>query len=137
MGLFGYLFGSKPGAVALRDPPAAVSIDALEEVKDRIVAACQTRADWSQHARQQIAGRAKEIFYMMLAARDLLQAMSLAKSDLENISILIAKASTAEEELALLLDSLGPDARDLRRDLDKAFAPTRDDIRARLSRYEG
>jgi hypothetical protein len=137
MRLFAYLFGSKSQPDGLRKPPPVVSIDAIEELKDRIVAACQTRADWSQHARVQIAGRAKEIFYMLLAARDLLQASSLAKSDLENIAILIEKASTAEEQLAAVLDMLGPDGRDLRRDLDKVFVPSRDAIRECLSRYDG
>lgn len=137
MGLFAYLFGARPEARAPRAPLPAVSIDALEDVKDRIVAVCQSRAEWSQDTRVQIAGRAKEVFYMMLAARDLLQASSLTKNDLENIGILIGKASAAEEGLAFALDTLGSDARDLRRDLDRVFAPSHDEMRARLARYEG
>jgi hypothetical protein len=136
MGLFANLFGGKARGDASRTPPP-VPLDALEELKDRIVSDCAMRADWSQHARTQIADRAKEIFYLTLAARDLLRASRLERSDLENIAILVEKASSAENELAALLDPLGADARDLRRDLAKAFAPCREAILQQLPRQEG
>ena len=136
MGLFANLFGGKGRENSARTP-AAVPLDALEEVKDRIVADCARRADWSQHARIQIADRAKEIFYLTLAARDLLRANKLEQSDLETIAILIEKASAAENHLAVLLDPLGADARDLRRDLARALEPCREAVLLHLPRQDG
>ncbi|HUO93622.1 MAG TPA: hypothetical protein VMU22_11895 [Rhizomicrobium sp.] len=136
MGLFGNLFGSKARTDAAR-MLTSVPLDALEEVKDRILSDCARRADWSQHARILIADRAKEVFYLILAARDLLRANRLERSDLDNIAILVEKATAAEEQLAAQLDPLGPDARDLRRELAKAFAPCREAIVQLLPRQDG
>ena len=136
MGLFANLFGGKARGDASRTPPP-VPLDALEEVKDRIVSDCAMRADWSQHSRTLIADRAKEIFYLTLAARDLLRANKLERSDLENIAVLMEKASAAENHLAALLDPLGADARDLRRDLAKALEPCREAILLHLPRQDG
>jgi hypothetical protein len=135
MGLFSLLFGNRnPSAV---QPPAPVPLDALEDVKDRILAACQSHGDWGEQAKAKIAAKAKEIFYMTLAARDLLRASSLDRDDVANISILLERMSAAESELVPALDALDADARDLRRDLEKAFRPCRDGIRQRLGRQEG
>ena len=112
-------------------------IDALEDVKDRILLACRSHGDWSDQAKAKIAAKAKEIFYMTLAARDLLRASSLGRDDVANIGILLERMSAAEGELASALDALDADARDLRRDLEKAFRPCDDGIRQRLSRQDG
>jgi hypothetical protein len=135
MGLFAFLFGSRNPAAA--PPPAPVPLDALEEVKDRIIAACGSHGDWGEHVKAKIAAKAKEIFYMTLAARDLLRASSLGRDDVANIDILLDRMSAAESELVLTLDVLGVDARDLRRDLEKAFRPCRDGILQRLGRQDG
>ena len=135
MGLFAFLFGNRNSAVA--PPPAPVPLDALEEVKDRILAACGSHADWSAHAKAKIAAKAKEIFYMTLAARDLLRASHLGPEDIANINILLERMSAAESELVPALDALDADARDLRRDLEKALQPCRDGIRQRLGRQDG
>ena len=134
MGLFALLFGSRTPTAA---PPRPVPIDALEEVKDRILAACEQRGDWGEQARAKIAAKAKEIFYMTLAARDLLRASSLGPDDIANIDILLDRMTAAERELVLTLDALDADARDLRRALEKAFQPCNAAIRQRLGRQDG
>jgi hypothetical protein len=135
MGLFAFLFGNRNPAAA--QPQAPVPLDALEDVKDRILAACGSHADWSGHAKAKIAAKAKEIFYMTLAARDLLRASHLGRDDVANIKILLERMSVAESEIVPALDALGADARDLRRDLEQAFQPCRDAIRQRLGRQDG
>jgi len=135
MGLFAFLFGNRNPATA--PPPAPVPLDALEEVKDRILAACGSHADWSGHAKAKIAAKAKEIFFITLAARDLLRASNLGHDDVANVKILLERMSAAESELVPALDALGADARDLRRDLVKAFQPCRDGILKRLGLQDG
>lgn len=134
MGLFEFLFGRRTPPVA---PLPPVPLDALEEVKDRILAACESRSDWGEHVRARIAAKAKEIFYMTLAARDLLRASSLGRDDVANIHILLERMTAAESELASKLDALDADARDLRRALEKAFQHCSDAIRRRLGRQDG
>jgi hypothetical protein len=134
MGLFSFLFGRSP---VVAQPPAPVPIDALEDVKDRIIAACKSHDEWGDQAKAKIAAKAKEIFYMTLAARDFLRASSLDRDDVANIGILLERMSAAEGELVSALDALDVDARDLRRDLEKAFRPCDDGIRQRLSRQDG
>ena len=129
MGLFSFLFGPRRPVAA--QPPAPVPLDALEDVKDRILLACRSHSDWGDQAKAKIAAKAKEIFYMTLAARDLLRASSLGRDDVANIGILLERMSAAEGELASALDALDADARDLRRDLEKAFRPCDDGIRQR------
>jgi hypothetical protein len=135
MGLFAFLFGNRNPSAA--PPPAPVPLDALEDVKDRILAACGSHADWNGHAKAKIAAKAKEIFFMTLAARDLLRASQLRHDDVANIKILLERMSVAESELVPALDALGADARDLRRDLVKAFQPCRDGILKRLGLQDG
>ena len=135
MGLFDFLFGHRNPPVA--GPLAPVPIDALEDLKDRIIAACGSHGDWGDQAKAKIAAKAKEVFYMTLAARDLLRASSLDRDDVINIGILLERMSAAEGELASALDALDADARDLRRDLEKAFRPCNDGIRQRLRRQDG
>jgi acyl-homoserine lactone acylase PvdQ len=135
MGLFSFLFGSRSPDAAQPRPP--VPLDALEEVKDRIVAACEARSDWNAQTKIRIAAKARETFYMTLAARDLLRASSLDRDDVANIGILLERMAAAESELASSLDALGADARDLRRDLEKAFRPCNDGIRQRLGLQDG
>jgi hypothetical protein len=135
MGLFAFLFGSRNPAAAR--PPAPVPLDALEDVKDRILAACGSHEGWGEQTRAKIAAKAKEIFYMTLAARDLLRASSLGREDVANINILLERMSAAEGQLVSALDALDADARDLRRDLEKVFRPCSEGIRERLGRQEG
>jgi hypothetical protein len=135
MGLLAFLFGHRNSTAG--QPPTPVPLDALEEVKDRILAACGSHNDWGAQARAKIAAKAKEIFYMTLAARDLLRASSLDHNDIANINILLERMSAAESELVAALDLLDADARDLRRDLEKAFPPCEDAIRRRLKRQDG
>ncbi len=118
-------------------PQAPVPIDALEDVKDRIIGACESHGDWGEQAKAKIAAKAKEIFYMTLAARDLLRANSLDRDDVVNVGILLERMSAAEGELASALDALDADARDLRRELEKAFRPCNEGIRQRLRRQDG
>ena len=134
MGLFDFLFGR--GNPPAAQPPAPVPIDALEEVKDRILAACASH-DWGEQAKAKIAAKAKEIFYMTLAARDLLRASRLDRDDVANIGILLERMSAAESELVSALDALDADARDLRRDLERTVRPCNDAIRQRLGRQDG
>jgi len=134
MGLFAFLFGPRTPTAAA---PRPVPIDALEEVKDRILAACESRSDWGEHTKAKIAAKAKEVFFMTLAARDLLRASSLGRDDIANIGILLERMTVAESELASALDTLDADARDLRRALEKAFQPCNAAIRQRLGRQDG
>jgi hypothetical protein len=134
MGLFAFLFGNpKPAAAA----PPLVPLDALEDVKDKIVAASGTRSDWSEQVRARIAAKAKEVFYMTLAARDFLHASSLDRGDIENVRILAERMTAAADELVSTLNTLGPEARDLRRELEKALRPCSEAIRQRLLRQDG
>ncbi|HTW36388.1 MAG TPA: hypothetical protein VMD53_17335 [Rhizomicrobium sp.] len=134
MGLFVFLFGRQNPVAA---PPAPVAIDALAEVKDRIIAACELRGDWGDQTKAKLATKAREIFYMTLAARDLLRASRLDRNDIANIDILLQRMSAAENELVSAPDALDTDARGLQRDLEKAFQPCRAAIRLRLSRQDG
>ena len=135
MGLLAFLFGGrKPAAPRPRTP---VPLDALEDVKDRILATCAARSEWGEHTRARIASKAKEAFYMTLAARDLLRASSLDRNDVANVTILLDRIDAARAELVASLDALDADARDLRRDLEKALQPCSEAIRQRLPRQDG
>jgi hypothetical protein len=135
MGLLTFLFGDRK-ATTVR-PAAPIPLDALEEIKDRILAACETRSDWDQRERARIAAKAKEVFYMTLAARDLLRASRLESNDVTNIGILLDRTDAARADLVASLDALDADARDLRRDLEKALQPCSEAIRQRLPRQAG
>lgn len=111
-------------------PPA--HLVALEEAKDRILAALEQRSDLAGETRESLRSQTKELYYTMVAASDLLRAEPVDAVTSNLVRPLLDSADYAAAELASDLGALGAEGKRLEEVLETAVRACRDSLVARL-----
>lgn len=111
-------------------PPA--HLIALEEAKDHILAALERRADLAADIRDSLRSQAKELYYSMVAATDLLRAEPVDTVTARLVPPLLEHADYDAAKLATDLSALGPEGERLKQELEQAMNSCRDSLEARL-----
>ena len=104
-------------------------IQALEELKDKIIAAFRGHNNLGQNVIDMWCGDARELYFTVLAARDLLQK---DPSDTAGASGLLAAASSHSQRVASELRTLGSSEAGLEEELHQAFRACHDELCAQI-----
>jgi hypothetical protein len=123
--------GARPASATSPEPsPPDVPLAAMEAARSRIAEAIAARNELDAATKASAAANIKGLYYMVLAARDLVR-----NDDTEaaaQVRLLLERASSGTASFAQDLRGLGEEGHGLARDLETAFAACREAIAARL-----
>jgi len=105
------------------------ALEALEVLKDRIIAAFRASSDPEQNAINMWCGDARELYFSVLAARNLLQK---DPPDAAGASGLLAAASSHSQQVASELRTLGSTGTELEEKLHEVFRACHDELSAQI-----
>jgi hypothetical protein len=111
---------------------SATPLAQIEVLANRIAAAIESRTDLDAAVKASWCSDAKELFYVVLAASDLLRDGRAVADSVIGARSLLDRVDSGEARLASELSALGSQGQSLRQELETALASWRDLVRERL-----